>query len=114
MVDGSRAALHAPGCGQQLDVATAAVQVLLMLHGVLEDEVLALVVEWLGQLGVEREELGVGASLDASVVSLASGPLASGLGELAGGAVGLLPCGSVPARLPIACNAKARLAVRTL
>ena len=72
-----------------------------MLDRVLEDKVLLGVVIRLGQLRVDGEELGVRASLNASVISLASSPLASGLGELARSAISLLPGRVVPARVPL-------------
>lgn len=68
--------------GQQLDVGATAVQLLLVLHSVGDDQVLALVVEGLRQRCNSRVEACILARLDA-LVALSAGVLAAGVLPLA-------------------------------
>mmetsp|Transcript_17688 Transcript_17688/g.29729 ORF Transcript_17688/g.29729 Transcript_17688/m.29729 type:complete len:230 (+) Transcript_17688:896-1585(+) len=92
--------LSTAGGRHQLDVATTAIHLLLVLDGELEDEGLALVVERLRHLGVDGVEAGIRAGLDTLVSLLIAKPLASGQGEVSCGTLFLLEGGLVPPRLP--------------
>ena len=85
---------------EHLDVAAAAVDVLLVLHRELDDERLAVRRRLLGELGGERVELGVLRRLDALVLLGVAVELAGGPHELARLGLGLV-VGLDPVLLPV-------------
>mmetsp|Transcript_27444 Transcript_27444/g.81762 ORF Transcript_27444/g.81762 Transcript_27444/m.81762 type:complete len:424 (-) Transcript_27444:20-1291(-) len=85
--------------GANLEVASAALHILLVLRLILDDEVLARVAERV-EPGGDAEELGVLRSLDASVLLLVREPLARSGDPLPRGPLGVLPLAVHPSALP--------------